>query len=209
MTMNISKVTKLPPVEIGYIIDSKRPIIPFSLNVYNAGCAEPHAHPRGQLVYASKGTMRVICENTRWIVPDSQAVWIPAYLEHEVYFPSNVILNNLFIDQAFLKSLPSRCTVIQVLPLLRELILKATLLSKYTEYTKDSAIYRLMIVILDELKQAKEADISLPIPSDKRAIRVMESLLANPADKRGWWNGERLPVQVLVPYHVYLSKRQE
>ncbi|PLX70143.1 MAG: AraC family transcriptional regulator [Denitrovibrio sp.] len=182
MSMSIEKMTKLPPVEVGYIKNPKLPIITFLLDVSNAGCAASHAHPRGQLIYASKGTMRVICDGERWIVPDSQAVWVPSYIEHEVYFPGEVTLSNLFVDSSFMSGLPDKCTVIQVSALLRELILK---LSLTTDYDEDSETYRLVLVILDELKQAKVTDIYLPMATDERVMRVIEALMSDPSDKRG------------------------
>lgn len=180
MTMNIANLTKLPPVETGYIEDSKRPVIPFYLEVRDAGCAASHAHPRGQLIYASSGTMRVICGRDVLVVPFSQAVWVPPYVEHEVYFPGEVTLRNLFIDHAFVGSLPVQCTVLEVSPLLRELILKASA----EDYDENSAEYRLTLVIIDELSHAESTDLRLPIAGDERLLRVINGLLENPGDTR-------------------------
>lgn len=85
--MDIEKLPRLPPVETGFRIDPALPVIPLAMEVSNAGCAAAHAHPRGQLIYADKGVMRVICRRDIWVVPPSQAVWVPPGIEHEVYFP--------------------------------------------------------------------------------------------------------------------------
>ena len=180
--MSIEKLSKLPPIEIGYRVDPKLPVIPLAMQVSRAGCAAPHAHPRGQLIYASNGVMRVICQRDIWIVPPSQAVWVPPNIEHEVYFPGDVALRNLFIDPSVTTGLPAQCTVIKVTPLLRELILRAVEMGD--DYVDESPGYRLMGVILDELRQADPTPLHLPMGRDERLLRVMETLLKNPGDKR-------------------------
>lgn len=180
--MNIEKLPKLPPVEIGYRIDPALPVIPLAMQVNQAGCAAPHAHPRGQLIFASNGVMRVVCGRDVWVVPPSQAVWVPPGIEHEVYFPGEVSLRNLFIDSSVSAGLPPACTVFKVSPLLRELILKAVAVED--NYSSGSPGYRLMMVILDELHQAEPTGLHLPMGHDKRLLRVIEALLKNPGDKR-------------------------
>ena len=180
--MNIGKLTKLPPIEIGYRIDPSLPVIPLAMQVSHAGCAAAHAHPRGQLIYASNGVMRVICRGDIWVVPPSQAVWVPPEIEHEVYFPGDVSLRNLFVDPSATIGLPKQCTVIRVSSVLRELILKAVEVGD--DYPRESPGFRLMQVILDELRQAEETPLHLPMARDQRLQRVMEALLENPGDSR-------------------------
>lgn len=180
--MNIEKLTILPPVEIGFRIDPALPVIPLAMEVNQAGCAAPHAHPRGQLIFAGSGVMRVICGRDVWVVPPSQAVWVPPEREHTVYFPGQVAVRNLFIDPSASAGLPEGCTVIRVSPLLRELILKAVAAGE--EYSPDSPQYRLMEVILDELRQAEQTELHLPMGHDERLVRVMKALLKNPGEKR-------------------------
>lgn len=182
LTMNIYKLTKLPPIEIGYRIDPALPVIPLAMQVNQAGCAAPHAHPRGQLIYASCGVMRVVCGRDIWVVPPSQAVWVPPGIEHEVYFPGEASLRNLFIDPSVSTGLPKDCTVLKVSPLLRELILKAVVIGD--NYVPGSPGYRLMMVILDELRQSEPTALHLPMARDERLLRVMEAMLKNPGDNR-------------------------
>ena len=183
MTMNIAKMTRLPPVEIGYRIDQELPVIPFSLEVSHAGCAAAHAHPRGQLIFASYGSMRVVCGRDIWVVPPSQAVWVPPYVEHEVYFPGDVSLRNLFVDPAFTTDLFSQCTVLRVTPLLRELILKAVQVGDH--YAVTGPGYRLMLVLIDEIRIARPTLLHLPFARDARLSKVMNAMLENPGDPRG------------------------
>jgi AraC-like DNA-binding protein len=187
--MSIDKMTRMAPVVLGYRLDANLPIIPLAIQVnpqeLEAGQVDsdvPHAHPRGQLIYASLGVMRVICGRDIWVVPPSQAVWVPPNQGHEVYFPGEVALRTLFVDPTATTGLPSQCTVLKVSPLLRELILKAVEVGE--GYLPDSAGWRLMQVILDELRQAESTPLHLPMARDERVMRVIEALLEDPGDSR-------------------------
>lgn len=180
--MTIDKLTTLPPVEIGYRLDPNLPVIPFALEVTDAGCAAPHAHPRGQFIYAGSGVMRVICGRDIWLVPPSQGVWVPPGQEHEVYFPGRVALANLFIDPSVTDGLSERCQVLKVTPLLRELIGRAVPIGE--TYRPDTPEWRLLQVLLDELARAQETRLHLPMGRDSRLVRVLEGLRADPGDPR-------------------------
>lgn len=187
--MSIAKLTRLAPVELGFRLDPMLPVIPLAIEVNpqkmgsrEVGCAAVHAHPRGQLIYASSGVMRVICGRDIWVVPPSQAVWVPPNQEHEVYFPGNVALRSLFVDPSAIAGLPQQCTVLKVTSLLRELILAAVRVGE--RYEPDGVGWRLMQVLLDELRQAESTPLHLPMAQDERVMRVIEALLQNPGDPR-------------------------
>lgn len=181
-TMNTPKQTALPLVEIGFIEDPKRPILPFCSEVKDAGCAASHAHPRAQILFASRGVMRVITRKNTWLVPPSQAVWVPPRTEHQVYFPGEVSIRNLFIDSSAAALLPDQCMVFNVSPLLRELILRAG--EAEGDYASDSPTARLMQVILDELQNIEPAPLNLPMSNDPRLRKVMDALIRAPDDSR-------------------------
>lgn len=182
MTMNIDKLTKLPPIELGFRVDPHLPVLSLSMQVQKAGCSAAHQHPRGQLVFASQGVMRVVSGSKWWIVPPSEAVWIPPHTEHEVYFPGQVTLGNLFIDPKYCKELTDSCIVIKVTTMLRELILKTITFGEH--YAPHTSQWRLIHVMLDELKTAEASMLNLPMGHDPRLLNVMEALLSNPCDKR-------------------------
>lgn len=180
--MNSEKLTKLDPITTGYCLDTALPVIPLAMEVEHAGCASAHAHPRGQFIYASSGTMRVICSRDIWVVPPSQAVWVPSMQDHEVYFPGKVLLRNLFVDPSVTMGLPERCTVLKVSPFLRELLGRAVEIGE--DYQPDSPGWRVMQVVLDELRHAEVTPLHLPMGRDPRLVRVMEALLQTPGDTR-------------------------
>lgn len=91
-------------------------------------------------------------------------------------------MRNLFIAPSVSADLPKVCTIVKVSPLLRELILKAVLVGD--NYVPESPGYRLMMVILDELRQAEPTELHLPMGRDERLLRVLEALLKNPGAPR-------------------------
>jgi AraC-like DNA-binding protein len=180
--MNIEKMTKLAPVTLGYVEDPGRPVLPFSMELRRATCHAEHAHPRGQLLYAGKGVMRVVCGAAIWAVPPTQAVWLPPGTPHIVHFPGEVSLRNVFVDAAASKGLPARCVALEVSPLLREMVFKCCAYG--CEHKRNSPAWRLALALLDELREARPAKLSLPTGSDPRLQRLQDALLAKPSESR-------------------------
>ena len=86
---------------------------------------ERHSHRWAQLVYASEGVMRVETEDGVWVVPSHRAVWIPASVGHAIAMSGQVSMRTLYLAPALIAGLPERCCVVEVSPLLRELVLHA------------------------------------------------------------------------------------
>src|SRR5215472_6339999 len=73
-----------------------------------------HFHDRDQLVYASRGVMTVCT-----------AVGIPAKVAHSITMSGLVAMRTLYFKPRLAKGLPRDCCVVNVSPLLKELILHA------------------------------------------------------------------------------------
>jgi AraC-like DNA-binding protein len=78
--------------------------------------------------------------------------------------------------------LPDRCQVVDMPPLLRELILKAIALPAL--YDEASAEGRLMQVILDQVETLEIAPLHLPLPRHPRLAPILDALLLHPQDDR-------------------------
>ncbi|UDQ98788.1 helix-turn-helix transcriptional regulator [Lentisphaerota bacterium WC36G] len=180
--MNIEKKTKLNPIEVGFRKNKKIPVIPLARQVFETCCANPHSHPRGQLIFAESGIMRVFCEKRSWLVPPTQAVWVPPHYEHQVYFQNKVSLLNIFIDESAVSTLPTSCIVIKVSKLLKELIYKAAKIGD--NYELNSPEFRLMMVVIDEIAQAEKDELFLPLGSDTRLMKTINALLDNPSSQK-------------------------
>jgi AraC-like DNA-binding protein len=150
---------------------------------YPGGYVIPlHFHDRDQLVYASRGVMTVRTANGTWMVPPQRAVWIPKTVPHTITMSGDVAMRTLYLKPRLATSLPRNCIVVNVMPLLRELILCAC-----TAGSLRGRIARerhLLDVILDQLHAIELVPLQLPSLSEPRANRVAHALRANPADPR-------------------------
>lgn len=150
---------------------------------YPAGHVIPlHFHGRDQLVYASRGVMTVRARDSAWVVPTDRAVWIPATLPHTITMSGLVSMRTLYLKPRLVKPLPRSCCVVNVSPLLRELILRACIVGVLSR--KDRRQRHLIDLIVDQLETIQTVSLQLPNPSDSRALRVAGVLLSDPGDQR-------------------------
>lgn len=140
----------------------------------------PHAHRRGQLVFARSGVMQVETAAGFWIVPPQRALWVPARMRHAIRCRSAVSLRTLYVDPVRRRSLPKACGVLAVSPLLRELIIE--LCERKAALRRRRALAELA---LSELIELPAIPIHLPEPRDARLQRVTTALKRQPADERG------------------------
>jgi AraC-like DNA-binding protein/quercetin dioxygenase-like cupin family protein len=172
--------------EIGHWFDTEiqsvpRPVVARAYDYPPGLCTEMHTHARAQLVFAASGTMTVTTERGIWVVPPQRAVWIPAGVKHAVQSTEQLNMRSIFVDPAHDSGL-CECSVINVTPLLRELILHAITLPKV--YKIGGPEDRIMTVLLEQIKALPLAPLHLPMPTDRRLLRIANALIKNPADKR-------------------------
>lgn len=139
-----------------------------------------HSHRRDQLVYASRGVMTVRAKAGEWVVPTNRAVLIPAGVRHDIAMCGAVAMRTLYLEPGLAKELPRTCCVVNVSPLLKELILRAC------EYRGlDARVRRqrhLIDVLLDQMETVQAVPLQLPNPTDPRALRVAKALFGRPAE---------------------------
>jgi AraC-like DNA-binding protein len=141
-----------------------------------------HSHPEDQLLFASSGVMTLRAKQGVWVVPPLRAVWIPANTPHTVAMSGPVSMRTLYFLPRLCPALRGRCFVMNVSPLLRELILHAC---KFKRLNKRASLERRIIeMIVDQLKGVDSVPLQLPHPTDSRAMRVVKALLADPGDQR-------------------------
>jgi AraC-like DNA-binding protein len=141
-----------------------------------------HFHPEDQLVYASRGVMTVETFEGTWVVPPRRAVWIPAKTPHRIAMSGQVSMRTLYLRRGMAKTLPRSCCVVNVSPLMQELILHACRYPRITRRSKAHA--HLIDFMLDQLETVQAIPLQLSTPSDPRAIRVARILEREPADAR-------------------------
>lgn len=141
-----------------------------------------HFHPEDQLVYATRGVMTVHTEEGTWVVPPRRAVWIPAKTPHSIVMSGPVSMRTVYLRARMARTLPRNCCVVNISPLLQELILHACQYPRMSRRTKKHA--HLIDLFLDQLQTAQAIPLQLPTPVDLRAQRVAAMLQRDQAATR-------------------------
>jgi AraC-like DNA-binding protein len=183
LTMDVENLPTLRPRDFGSHVDPDRPVLSFGWSAQGPHRVAGHTHPRAQIIYQLSGVYRVATSMGNWVVPSKQAIWIPSHVHHETFTNDTASALMLFIDESRVGALPQACMVVTVSPLLREVLLRVVAYGN--DYAVQGMEARLVDVMLDELNAMQPAPLHLPLAQDKRLRRIMDLLLANPADGRG------------------------
>ena len=139
---------------------------------------KPHSHTWGQLSWTRDGVIRVTVGNTTWIVPPSRAIWIPVGVTHTVEILERARVRALHVHAYAVPLRGGQCLVLDVSPLLRELIIA---LGQADELSAREKLISKMI--LNEISNATTLPLGVALPSDKRLRVLCESLVADPSLK--------------------------
>jgi AraC-like DNA-binding protein len=160
-----------------------QPVISYGAELEAGDVLPFHCHRRAQLVYASRGVITVATRSAAFVVPPQRAVWMPAQIEHRINAHHAVEMRSLYVEPEMAAQAPGKPCVLQVSPLLRELII--TMVAWGNDYSPNSPQQHLMQVILDQIQTQPSAELALPMPTEARLLRIARGLIANPADTRG------------------------
>lgn len=143
---------------------------------------KPHWHSRAQFLFAVEGTMTVRTHRRLWVVPPSRALWVPARTVHEIRMHGAVEMRSLYIDGATTAGMPTQCVVLNVTPLLRELVVRAAgLPPRYDEGGEDGLLMRLLMA---EIRRLPACALDLPLPESADLARLCERVLADLSVRR-------------------------
>jgi len=158
------------------------PVTALSFDLEHGHSIPEHMHPEDQLVYACQGVMTVRTPAGTWVVPAQRAVWIPARTPHGILMSGAVSMRTIYLRARIVKSLPRTCCVVNVSPLLQNLIVH---LCAYKELSRRSRIQAHLIdVLIDQLETVQTVALQLPAPVDARAARVAAALQSTADDSR-------------------------
>jgi AraC-like DNA-binding protein len=121
-----------------------------------------HQHRRGQMLYASRGTIAVTTPAGAWIAPPERGVWIPGTTPHSVRMVGTVSTRSVYIEPAASTALGDACRVLAVSPLLRALLVAAVDVPR--EYDMDGRDGLLMSLLVEEIARAPTVPLALPLP---------------------------------------------
>lgn len=159
---------------------SQRPVAALVSRHPHAEHIPAHRHQRAQLIHTLTGVMTVLSAGGSWVVPPGRALWMPAETEHQIRIAGDVDMRTLFVARQARASLPRRCEVIEVSPLLREAIIAATAIA--LDYRDGSRDQRVMELILDEIELAPRLQLHVPLPRHPALLRQCERMIAHPAE---------------------------
>lgn len=140
-----------------------------------------HSHNHGQLIFVSKGTLRLTTPRGAWVVPQRKIVWIPPNQRHSILCKGLLSSWKIVTPQSYRKFLPPGISVLQT----SDLLLAA--LESIPENKKmiSPAKLRLLIeLIKEELQSAKSESFGVTLPKSSRFGPLTDVLLKNPEDPR-------------------------
>ncbi|MCE0766408.1 helix-turn-helix transcriptional regulator [Pseudonocardia kujensis] len=156
-----------------------------------------HRHRRAQFLYGVTGSMRVETADGSWTVPPHRAVLVPPGTEHAVLM-DGVSTRSLYLDPRAVPWFPHRCRVVEVSPLLRELVCEAVDVEpRYAPHGRDAA---LLALVLHEIRRCAPLPLDLPLPADPALRALCRDFLARPRiDVRpeAWAAGLHVSVRTL------------
>lgn len=140
-----------------------------------------HEHPRGQFAYAASGVITVFTDDGNWVVPPRRGIWVPAQLPHAMHMRGPVTLHNTYIRKRAAQrlGLPGQCQVLDVSPLLRQLLLKA--IEVPAHYCARGRDGHLMGLLLHEIAGMPALSLNAPLPAEPRLALVCREFLAQPS----------------------------
>lgn len=135
-----------------------------------------------QLVYASKGVLTVKTAIGTWVVPLYRALWLPANTPSTLEVIGQTALRMLYLRRRRTPSKQepfdrSKCAVLSVSPLLRELILRAVKTGVLEVAVPNHR--RMAGLIQDELRSVHIVPLQLPYPQNSLALQFVSQMEAS------------------------------
>ena len=162
---------------------SARPVAGLAVDYEDGHRVRRHRHRRAQLLYAISGVMVVETEAGIWVVPPTRGVWVPAWVAHGIRMSGEPRMRTVFVEPGAAAHLPTQCCVLSISPLLRELMAAATEVPlDWKPGTRDG---RLMMLLLDELRQEPVLPLHLPQPAEPRLARICRAIVRHPERQDG------------------------
>ncbi|WP_261530960.1 AraC family transcriptional regulator [Burkholderia multivorans] len=140
-----------------------------------------HRHTWGQLACPGEGSIRVSVPGAMWIVPRYRAVWIPAGIDHEVVMLGRVEFHALYIELATSPLPRNGCSVIEVSPLMRELIHFLAMCDTAPDGQRG---YHAVGLLIEEMRAARALPLELPLPGERRLRALCRAMMEDISSPR-------------------------
>jgi len=149
-------------------------VAPLAVDYQHGDSESAHRHDCSQLIHTLCGVVEVHTALGTWMVPPGRGVWLPHHVEHSLRFIGGVKARTLFVDPLARADLPAQCQVVQISPLLRELILAS--LTIPVDYLSGGRDERIMELLLDELRLLPTLPLHLPEPKEPELLALSQQI---------------------------------
>ena len=140
-----------------------------------------HHHSRHQLIYSTKGTIKVLTDQGFWILPPFKAIWINKNTSHGFRTKFSAEIYILYIKEEIDLQLSSNsCVVLDVNPLIKELVNKCVNFKWY--YSPKSSEERLSQVLMDQLIYLDQPPVNIPEPQNIKIYKIAELFRDDPSN---------------------------
>jgi AraC-like DNA-binding protein len=143
---------------------------------------EEHSHSKGQLLSLQSGL--AILETTAgvWMLPPSRCCWIPPACHHSMRSCGKIDGWSIYLTAPLCNSLPTHPAILSLSSLLKEIV------SRISEWKQNPPTpefrQHLLVVLRDEIRNATQQPLHLPMPSDRRLRRFVEEMSKEPQNER-------------------------
>jgi len=152
-------------------------VLPISTDYTNGQLLDWHQHRRAQFLYGTTGTMIVDTDAGTWTVPTRRAVMIPARTRHRVRM-LEVRTGSLYIEPSAVPWWPSSCVVVDVSPLMHELLSAAADLA--VDYDRSGRDGALTALLLHELASFTALPLHVDMPRSADLAELCRAYLDAP-----------------------------
>jgi len=114
-----------------------------------------------------------------WLIPPHFALWIPSLTQHRVRMPGAVSMRTLYFRPGLVSTLLQSCALLNVSPLLRELIVEAARIGRLR--MRNHLECALRDLTISHIEKSSRVSISVTLPKESRALAVSEAVLNDPA----------------------------
>jgi AraC-like DNA-binding protein len=141
-----------------------------------------HSHARGQFFCVESGLVHMHTAHGSWLLPPHRAGWMPPGELHKVSINGPLTGWGVFLHPDVCPCLPDRPGVIGINPLMRELVHRASSWAWDDQLSERQQ--KVMAVLLEEIRHAPHEPLHLPMPMDRRLLRIAQAVLDQPHDNR-------------------------
>ncbi|MGH3722609.1 MAG: AraC family transcriptional regulator [Mycobacterium sp.] len=152
-------------------------VLPIATDYADGQLLDWHEHRRAQFLYGTSGTMIVDTDDGTWTVPTRRAVMIPARTRHRVRM-LEVSTGSLYIEPSAVPWWPPSCAVVDVGPLMHELLSAAAYLRP--DYDRSGRDGALIALLLHELASFTALPWHIDMPRSVDLAKLCRSYLDGP-----------------------------